>query len=716
MLPSSALIDPPAVPAPSPSGRRADTPVLEPGRNIWRLEKADRAAVLVDGAAYFGALRASMLEARETIHIAGWDLDSRMKLVGASGRADDGFPETLAAFLSALVTRRPELRIRLLLWDYSVMFALERELMPLYSFLWSTPRQIELCLDDELPLGASHHQKIVVIDDSLAFSGGLDITQRRWDTSEHRPGDDRRIDPQGGAYGAFHDVQMAVDGPAAAALGELFRERWRRAASERLQPARRPGPRWPQALAPDFRMAKIGIARTLPAYRGEAAVREVEALFFDMIDTAQRSLYVENQFITCERFAGRVIARLHAQPALEALMVTPRHYRSWLEHQAMGVARERLRERLRQEGLADRARLVFPEVDGAEGGTDVFVHAKILIVDDRLLRVGSANVCNRSMGFDTECDLVIEARTARERAGVAAVRDRLLGEHVGLEPEAVGMIVEREGLLAAARACGGGRRLAGLPDPDALDLALPINALADPIEPIYDDRAEGGNGRGRARFWLALIAALVVVAGLIVAWTQSPFAEPERMVAALEGFADRPWAPAVVVVAYVLGGLIAFPVSVLIVATVAVYGGWTGALLAGAGAVTSAVATFLIGRRLGARLLRRVIGPRVNRIRRAFADRGIVTVATMRMVPLAPFSVINLVAGAAGLRLSDFAIGTVLGLLPGLVVLSALGRQIVEFVAEPSLMRIALLAGFVLLWIGCSLGLQHLVSRFRRPA
>ncbi|MFD2031953.1 hypothetical protein ACFSKM_19615 [Ancylobacter dichloromethanicus] len=139
--------------------------MLKTGRNVWRVADAGRARVLVDGADYFGALRAAMREARETIHIAGWDLDSRMRLVGESGTAEDGLPETLAAFLSALVARNPRLRIRLLLWDYSVMFALERELTPVFSFLWATPKQIELCLDDALPLGASHHQKIVVIDD-----------------------------------------------------------------------------------------------------------------------------------------------------------------------------------------------------------------------------------------------------------------------------------------------------------------------------------------------------------------------------------------------------------------------------------------------------------------------------------------------------------------------------------------------------------------------
>ncbi|MCK0208531.1 VTT domain-containing protein [Starkeya koreensis] len=717
LLESAIAVQPAPEPL-APPPQRGEGAVLKQGRNVWRVANAEHARVLVDGAAYFGALRAAMLQARETIHIAGWDLDSRMKLVGESGTADDGLPETLAAFLSALVERNPRLRIRLLLWDYSVMFALERELAPIYSFLWATPKQIELCLDDALPLGASHHQKIVVMDDSLAFSGGLDLTGRRWDTPAHRPDDPLRIDPQGGAYEPFHDVQMAVDGEAASALGALFRERWKRAASERLAPTRRARTRWPKELEPDFRNVDIGIARTLPDYGGERSAREVETLLFDMIDAAERTIYVENQFVTCERFTERLIERMKARPELEALIVTPRTYRSWIEYQVMGVPRDRLRSRLAEEGLSERARLVFPAVEGEDAAGEpasVFVHSKMLIVDDRLLRVGSANICNRSMGFDSECDLVIEARDDSEHSTIAAIRDRLVGEHVGLAPEAVAEIVARDGLIAASRAGEEGRQLADLPPVPPAELALPqINALADPLEPIYDDRSPAKSGRN----WRisAILIGVGVLAALVIAWANSPFADPERIVSALDGMADRPWGAAVVVAIYVLSGLVVFPVSVLIVATVAVYGGWTGALLAGIGALASAIVTFFIGRQLGAGVIRRFIGPRINRIRRGLAERGVLTVATMRMVPAAPYTFINLVAGAAGLGLLDFVLGTALGLLPGLIVLSALGHQIMELVAEPSLLRISLLIGFVLLWIGCSIGLQLLVTRLRRPA
>jgi phosphatidylserine/phosphatidylglycerophosphate/cardiolipin synthase-like enzyme len=205
---------------------------FESGRNIWRVARAERAAVLIDGANYFAAIRSAMINARQSILIAGWDIHSQTRLVGPSGMADDGYPETFAEFLVALVHKRPELDIRLLLWDFSMLYAAERDLFPTMTLRWNTPHNIRFCLDDCVPIGSSQHQKLVVIDDAVGFSGGLDITARRWDTNAHRANDPLRFDPAGVPYEPFHDVQMLVDGEAARALGDLLRARWACAACE----------------------------------------------------------------------------------------------------------------------------------------------------------------------------------------------------------------------------------------------------------------------------------------------------------------------------------------------------------------------------------------------------------------------------------------------------------------------------------------------------
>ena len=122
----------------------------------------------------------------------------------------------------------------MLSWDFSVIYVLERELLPARSFGWQDSERLHFRLDGRHPVGASQHQKVVVIDGSLAFLGGIDLTKARWDTRRHAADEGRRRDPDGNSYRPFHDVQAVVSGPTAAELRELADERWMNATGESL--------------------------------------------------------------------------------------------------------------------------------------------------------------------------------------------------------------------------------------------------------------------------------------------------------------------------------------------------------------------------------------------------------------------------------------------------------------------------------------------------
>ena len=263
-------------------------------------------------------MRAALLQAQRNVFIIGWDLDSRTRLVGEDCAAHDGWPVTLREFLVRLVRRAARLTVHLLAWDFAVLYALEREPFPSLKLGWNTPARVRFRLDNALPLGASHHQKIIVVDDALAFSGGLDLTIRRWDTCRHDIDDPQRRDPAGQPYRPFHDVQMMVDGDAARALGDTCA----RALGARHRRARSPVAAARRAVAatvtPDFTDVDIAIARTLPAYDDQQEVREVEALFHDMIGRAERTIYIENQFLTCHAHRqGAGAAACSEKPELE---------------------------------------------------------------------------------------------------------------------------------------------------------------------------------------------------------------------------------------------------------------------------------------------------------------------------------------------------------------------------------------------------------------
>lgn len=736
---------PSAMEAAKECGVGDDGGILRPGETVWTIARADRAAVLVDAAATFGAMRAAMLAARRRILVVGWDIDSRTPLVGEQFDPPDGLPRELGPFLTALVARRRGLAIHLLLWDYALLFGLERELLPELRLDWATPRRIRARLDDVLPIGASHHQKIVVVDGTLAFCGGLDLAIRRWDTRAHALDAPRRRDPDGAPYRPFHDVQMVVDGAAAGALAALAEARWRQAeggyAGAPKPPAARPpeksrrGPAraadlWPEAVAPDFRDVPVGIARTRPAFAGAPEIREVEALFLASIAAAERTIYIENQFLTRTSVAQALIARMRAVPALEALLVAPNVHQSWLEEHSMNAGRRRFMALLREAGLGDRVRLAHPALPDDPTGEGVMVHAKVTIVDDRLLRVGSANLNNRSMGLDSECDLVIEASTDAERAAIARIRDGLVAEHHGVAPETIAQAVAREGsLLAALDALPrAGRRLApidlGPPlDPGLEDeLARRIGELADPETPIatpaFGAEMVAGQPAQRtlARTGRLVLLGLAILGGVAL-WRFSPAAQltdPAALVERLEALGGGPFAPLIVVAAFVLGGFVVLPVTVLIAVTGMMFPPATALAVASCGVLLSAAATYLAGRALGRRALERRMGRRAREVSRALADRGVIAVAALRMLPVAPFTLVNLVVGASRIGLGDYLIGTALGMAPGLVMLTLLGTQLADVLAAPEPGALALLALAVAAWLALSLGLQVLVYRLRK--
>ena len=700
-----------------------DRVILSPNHNVWRVERAGRAAILSD-AGYFGALREALIKARSTIFIVGWDLDSRTRLVGESGKADDGLPEGFADFLGALVRRRPRLTVYLLVWDYSLLYATEREPFPAFSLRWGTPR-IRYCLDDELPVGASHHQKIVVIDDAVAFAGGQDVTVRRWDSSGHRLDDARRLGPDGTPYGPYHDVQAVVDDKAALALAELVRERWRRGACERTPPVRPLGDPWPDSIPPDLSDIDVGIARTYPAIDDQKELRECEALFFDSIGHAEHAIFIENQYLTATRFAHRLAERMQAKPRLEAVIVGPKLAHSWLEEQTMRAGLARFMGVFKDAGLSKRVALLHPQVSDGDQAVDVMVHSKVMVIDDVLLRVGSANLNNRSFGLDTECDLAFEAETVEQRRAVLRVRDRMIGHFCGATAKEVAEAVTRTGSLVAAaqllRQGGHSLQRVDVSEPEVESVSL-LESLADPERPIAPPAflqsfvGERPHARRLLRFAKVIAVALVIVA-LALIWRLTPLStltDTENIRRWLADIADMRAAPLIVPTIFVIGGLLVFPVMLLIAATAAAFGPWLGFLYAGAGALASAAVTYAIGAALGRRAIENVMGPRLNRVRRSIVRRGVLAVAAVRLVPVAPFTMVNLVAGASRVRFADYIVGTIIGMAPGIILMSALGHQIFNILVEPTFANVVLLIVAVLAWLGASIGVQAFILRWRR--
>ncbi len=661
------------------------------------MQRARRAAVLIDGKDYFQALHEAVLQARRSVFILGWDLHSEVCLVRNGD--DDDPPRRLGRFLNFVAKRRRQLEIYLLSWDFAMIYAMEREFFPRYKLTWRSHRTIHFRLDAAHPVGGSQHQKVIVIDDALAFVGGMDVSKWRWDTSEHKPDDPRRVDPDGKPYPPFHDIQMVVDGPAAAALGELARERWRRVTGKRPPDAQVPEDRapWPESVDPVFRDIDVAIARTMPLYREHAEIREVERLYLEMIGAARRYIYIENQYLSSYRIGEALQASLSEKTGPEIVIVLPRQTGGWLEQHTMDVLRGRTLGLLRQADGGDRLRIYYPRL-ADKPPVDLMVHAKLMIIDDRLVRVGSSNLSNRSLGFDSECDLAVAARPdSGDEQTIGSLCNRLLAEHLGVSAADVArQRTERGSLIEAIEAlCGGERTLVPLDGAIAedIDRLVPESELLDPEKPIEPngllDYFVGPKQRKPAYHYLVTGGLLVVlVLGLAAAWRWTPLSgwlDIETVHAVGAWLKGERLTPLLALAVFVIGGCAAVPVTLMVIGSLIVFGPWWGFVYALLGTQLSALVMFFLGRILGKDMVDRFGGGLVNRLNRRLSNSGLIAVIGLRVVPVAPFSVINLVAGISRIRWRDYQFGTLIGMLPAITALAAVTDRLAASLRNPDL-------------------------------
>ena len=702
----------------SASGRAAlarNTPhsqIIQPGKNCWRVDRADRFYCIQDAADYFRLVRRALLDARDTVFILGWDLNSTIDL--APGLRDPAEPTRLDQLIAFIARRRPELGIYILIWDYGSLYTLEREPLMRWRMRLRMPRRVRFGFDDHHPVGASHHQKIVVVDDRLGFCGGIDLTGHRWDTCDHRleePARKTLIGP----YDPYHEVQAMVSGPVAASLGVLSRDRWRSLGYDQLPPLGTSNhDLWPSDIAPDLTDVNVAISRTMPPAETQPAVRECEALFRDSITHAKRLIYIESQYFTDDALAGDLAERLREPDGPEIVIVAPKECYGWLERQTMGAFRDAAFRRLTEADTSGRLRLVYPTASRAQD-VPTFVHSKVMIVDDGLVRIGSANFARRSMGMDTECDVAVEAGgDSRVRAGIRHIRDRLLAEHLHVPVEAIAAEIERSGSLCAVIDAHQGADHTLLPiEPVTGQVAEPSTALRDTVDPGEPlgfgptltqlvPPVDVTHARSPLRLWI--LPAIALVAGLVTSSAINTRPEFQEVRNALQGTSSLPFALWIGTSAFVVAGLLLVPLELLTVAAAVAFGGVHGGIVAAIGSLALAVVGYLAGRAIGASGVARWVSPRSYRSVRQLGASGTIGVLVLRMSSVASTGAINLLCGAGRVPFTTYLAGTIIGMIPVIAALSALGGMFRDALLRPSisnaLTTIAVTALFIVLVAG----------------
>lgn len=404
---------------------------------------------MIDYQAYFSAAYDAIRNARRSIVLLGWGFDPRTRLA-PDGADTWGEPDEMGRVLLQAVAERPHLDVRLLIWKSALPISATQEFFPHKARHWFKGSTIRFVLDDTVPIGACHHQKLMVIDDQIAFISSGDFCADRWDSPSHLHEDIRRRIAHHRSYPPRHEVSALVDGAAAQALGTLANERWRQATKEEIDvtsaasasvPAHDP---WPRHVVPAMRDVSIGISRTLPAWRSASDVTEIRDLNLASIYAAEKLIYLENQYFTEPVIAEALAARLSEPYGPSVVMVSTRHAPSWFDRLTMDRARSVMIRRLQEADVFGRFRAYAPVTTG---GKTIIVHSKVAIFDDELAIVGSANLNNRSSGFDTELQIGMQAANDDQRAAIAEFRNDLIGHFLARDSKLVAKGAASHGLI-----------------------------------------------------------------------------------------------------------------------------------------------------------------------------------------------------------------------------------------------------------------------------
>ena len=700
------------------SGTTERDTIVQPGKNCWRIERAGRFHCVQDGADYFRLVRWALLNARKTVFILGWDISATVDLEPGVGASDA--PTRLADLLVFVARRRPHLRCYILIWDYAALYTLERDPFSRWRLGWWTPRRVRFGFDDHHPVGGSHHQKIVVVDDQLAFCGGIDLTGHRWDTSAHRLEEPARIDASGKPYEPYHEVQAMVAGPIATSLGVLARDRWRVLGEERMPPlGAATADLWPSDVTADLTDVNVAIARTVPQSDTQPAVRECEALFLDSIAQARQTIYIESQYFTNDALGRALAARLREPDGPEIVVIAPRECHGWLEVNTMGVFRASVFRQLMAADRYKRLRLVYPAASRTQQ-VPTFVHSKVMIVDEALVRIGSANFSRRSMGVDTECDLAVDAcGDPKVEAGIRHIRDRLLAEHLSLPVDEVARGIERMGSLGAlidARESAEHTLVRiELPAESETPSAV-LRDAADPDEPIRFGSsvthlvppADAANGLRPFRIPIVpAIVLIVVVASMSTALVVRP--EFQTVQDVLVAIPRRPSILWIGAGAFVLANLLLIPLEMTVIAAATLLGALQGGVVAFFGSLGAAATGYVVGRAIGTARVTRWISRRSYRSARQLGAQGVVGMVVLRLASVASAGSIHVLCGSGRVPFATYMAGTAIGLLPAIAALSGLGTLVRHTLLNPSMLNAVLTIAAALLLITVAAALRALL-------
>lgn len=629
---------------------------------------------------YYLELYKNFQLAQRSIFILGWDVHSSVDLL-PEGRSDrDVAPSQLHLLLKWVANKNKDLKIYILPWEYAFFYTFERDLFLEAKFKWIAPSNIKFSTDGTNPIGASHHQKIVLIDDTIAYCGGIDLTVHRWDNKEHIPNNPKRVLLDGSMYPPYHDLQLRIQGDLVKDFSKIVRSRYRNATGNHIPISNTKNEQLIKvkgSISLEAQNARVLQTRPTGTYGKE--LREVEQAYLDLIRNAKSFLYIENQYLTSDLITEELIKRLSEDTCPEIMIVLPKMAGAWLELETMGRLQAEKCLRISSADKYKRLQILYPDDSRLKENDYIVVHSKLMLADHSRLVIGSANLTNRSLGLDTECSVYVEGHYQN-------LFFNLISMFSDVSTEDISQMFENghsyKTIVSAINSKSSFKKLKDINvfsyRPTIPDDLIPDKDYLDQSQPVEFDQQLQLYNKAIKKRWKILQRltqnwgfAVTLFGGLflVLLWNYYPLSSLLGKDQALyQSLLYSPYAILIICGIFFVAGIFFIPINLLILLTAPLYKPHHAFLLIMLGTQFFCFSTYLMGR-IVFYLQKTQATYGSHKIVKAFKDNSLLTFIFIRILPIAPSTVIGMIAGYLKASFLQYQIGSAIGIIPGTVAL-----------------------------------------------
>ncbi len=633
--------------------------------------------LLICANSYFKTIRQHFESAKDSILICGWSFNMDI-VMGEDGK-------TLKDVLFSL----PEtVNVKILIWDYPIFYVADRDPFIGLSIALQNKKNISFERFDFHPLLSSMHSKMVVVDEEHLFVGGIDLDLGRRDGEYNKSDDPIRVDKDGESFKPFRDYALHFNSQEVKVFAQFFDQLWESQIKQKsFIEAKHEG-----------QEGNVYISRTVPKFKGNKQDRSIFKMHKWLIQNAKDYIYIENQYLTSEKIVELLVETLKKEDGPEVVIVVSYGKMPFIEKMSMGALLTNYVNTLVNNDPYERLKIYTLFTGDDKDREYVKIHSKCIIVDDQYLKIGSSNINNRSMEFDYELDALFigdKVRSFKTRifqtllsyGGPVEIKDSII-ETFETAKKQYNKIVEVKDILH--------EKSIMVEYKDYLPLDKKEMTFFERAGQMFITKKRFINLNYKIIFGCLML--ILAVMGALYVGPDEVNKAVQKVIASLDVESSF-FLMAVFFVAYSLLGPIFFPLNAFIFicgAYLDIAQAFTTAI---AGALSVATTSYWFGAFFASDMKIDSKIEKVQQLKRLLKRNSLMTLVFLRVVPVAPYPLVNMVCGKFKVGFSKYITGTFLGVLPGTCAFILFEKQLIELIQAPSIVNLVSLILVVILFI-----------------